>query len=98
MKPKKALVYFKCPDKVKLDDEKITTKAMLEYLINHPERLNNKDLSKGTLAKYRKLLKQNKGLDNRLALIAMNKLDKKAESLRQEINSFLNDNELKEVS
>lgn len=47
---------------------------------------------------YRKLLKQNKGLDNRLALIAMNKLDKKAESLEQEINSFLNDNELKEVS
>ena len=95
---KKALVYFKCPDKVKLDNEKITTVAMLEYLINHPERLNNKDLSKGTLAKYRKLLKQNKGLDNRLALIAMNELDKQAESLRQEINSFLNDNELKEVS
>ena len=95
---KKALTYFKCPDKVNLDNEGTKTAAMLEYLINHPERFNNNYLSKGTLAKYRKLLKQNKGLDNRLALIAMNKLDKKAESLRQEINSFLNDNELKEVS
>lgn len=95
---KKALTYFKCPDKANLDNEGTKTAAMLEYLINHPERFNNNYLSKGTLAKYRKLLKQNKGLDNRLALIAMNKLDKKAESLRQEINSFLNDNELKEVS
>ena len=89
---KKSLTYFKCPDKVKLDNEKISTVAMLEYLINHPERLNNKDLSKGTLAKYRKLLRQNKGLDNSLALIALSELDKKAESLRQEINSFLNAN------
>lgn len=71
---------------------------MLEYLINHPERLNNKDLSKGTLAKYRKLLKQNKGLDNSLALIALNRLDKQNKSLEREINSYLGTNKLKEVS
>lgn len=95
---KKALVYFKCPDKVKSQKGKMAKVAMLEYLINHPDYLNTNYFSKGTLAKYRKLLKQNKGLDNRLALIAMNKLDKKAKSLEQEINSFLNANDLKEVS
>lgn len=95
---KKALVYFKCPDKVKPQKGKMANVAMLEYLINHPDYLNTKYFSKGTLAKYRKLLKQNKGLNNRLALIAMNELDKQAESLAQEINSFLNANELKEVS
>ncbi len=95
---KKALTYFKCPDKVKLNDEKITTVAMLEYLINHPDRLNNKYLSKSTLAKYRKLLNQNTGLNNRWALIALDKLNKQAESLRKEINSYLGTNKLKEVS
>lgn len=95
---KKALTYFKCPDKVKLDNEKITTVAMLEYLINHPDRLNNKYLSKSTLAKYRKLLKQNKGLNNIWALIALDKLNKQAEPLRIEINSYLGTNKLKEDS
>lgn len=95
---KKALVYFKCPDKVKLDKERLSTVAMLEYLINHPDRLNAEYLSKSTLAKYRKLLRQNKGLDNSLALIAMNRLGKQAESLEQEISGYLGTKKLKEVS
>lgn len=95
---KKALSYFKCPDKVKLDNEKITTVAMLEYLINHPDRFNNKYLSRSTLAKYRKLLKQNKGLTNQWASIALDRLNKQAEPLRLEINSYLGTDKLKEVS
>ncbi|WP_224429637.1 replication initiation factor domain-containing protein [Lactobacillus amylovorus] len=97
---KKALNYFKCPDKVKLNSNKtdIRKVAMLEYLINHPDRLNNNYLSKSTLAKYRKLFRQNKGLDNSLALIAINRLDKQTKSLEREINSYLGTNKLKEVS
>ena len=97
---KKALNYFKCPDKVKLNPKKKDMRkvAMLEYLINHPDRLNNNYLSKSTLAKYRKLLRQNKGLDNSLALIAINRLDKQTKSLEREINSYLGTNKLKEVS
>lgn len=97
---KKALNYFKCPDKVKLNpnNKDMRKVAMLEYLINHPDRLNNNYLSKSTLAKYRKLLKQNKGLDNSLALIALNRLDKQNKSLEREINSYLGTNKLKEVS
>ncbi|XKU94795.1 hypothetical protein R0Q57_08280 [Lactobacillus acidophilus] len=94
----KALTYFKCPDIVKLDNEKINTVAMLEYLIKHPDRLNNKYLSKGTLAKYRKMLKQNKGLDNHLALAGLDALSKHETALKEEINSYLGTNELKEVS
>lgn len=95
---KKALTYFKCPDKVKLDIDDTKTVAMLEYFINHPERFNNNSVSKSTLAKYRKMLKQNKGLNNRWAVIALDKLDKQVEPLRIEINSFLGTNKLKEVS
>ena len=95
---KKALTYFKCPDKVPFNKNEVRTIAMQEYLINHPERLNNKDLARGTLAKYRKLIKQNKGVDNRLALIAMKQLNKHAESLKEEINSYYGINKLKEVS
>ena len=95
---KKALTYFKCPDKVPFNKNEVRTIAMQEYLINHPERLNNKDLARGTLAKYRKLIKQNKGVDNRLALIAMKQLNKHAESLQEEINSYYGINKLKEVS
>ena len=95
---KKALTYFKCPDKVPFNKKRASITAMQEYLINHPEHLNNKDLSRGTLAKYKKLLKQNKGLDNSWALIAKDKLSKHAESLQEEINSYYGINKLEEVS
>lgn len=95
---KKALNYFKCPDVSNIKDEKIKTVAMLEYLIKHPDRLNNKYLSRGTLAKYRKMLKHNKGLNNHLALVGLNALSKHEKALKEEINSYLGTNELKEVS
>lgn len=91
---KKALNYFKRPDETKIKSKKITTRAMLEYLLNHPDRFNNKYLSKSTLAKYRKLLRQNEGLDNSLALIAMNILDRQNKSLEKEIEGYLGKHKL----
>lgn len=95
---KKALNYFKCPYVANIKDEKIKTVAMLEYLIKHPDRLNNKYLSRGTLAKYRKMLKHNKGLNNHLALVGLDALSKHEKALKEEINSYFGTNELKEVS
>lgn len=96
---KKALNYFKCPDIAKLnDDNNIKQVAMLEYFIKHPDRFNNNNLSKGTLAKYRKMLKHNKGLNNHLALVGLDALSKHEKALKEEINSYLGTNELKEVS
>ncbi|NRO16936.1 replication initiation factor domain-containing protein [Lactobacillus helveticus] len=82
----KMLDYFKRPNLTTIEETDPKSFYMLTGIIKHPEYFN--DLAKGTKAKYRKLIKNNRGFDVSLSDKARKVLISKADSIQQELDSF----------
>ena len=82
----KMLDCFKRPNLTTIEKTDPKSFYMLTGIIKHPEYF--KDLSKGTQAKYRKMIKDNHGFDVSLSDKARKLLISNADSIQQEIDSF----------
>lgn len=82
---KEMLECFKLPIYKKI--EKVSTRLMLQNLVDHPENLAL--LPERTKVRYRKLIKENQGFDTSYAEQAQLVLEKNAQKIANEVNSFL---------
>lgn len=79
------LSYFKMPDIQNV--ENVQDRAMLYALDTHLVEYN--ELSKATRAKFRKLIKENKGFDDEYSKLCLEVLEKEKDNLESELNEFL---------
>lgn len=81
---KEMLDCFKLPNYEKLSG---TQKLILQNLVEHPK--NIKELTLNTRAKYRKLIRENRGFDTTYSEKAQKVLEEHLDVLSAEVNSFL---------
>lgn len=79
------LSFFKMPNLQKIENAQ--DRAMIYALDNH--LVEYQELSKGTRAKFRKLIKDNCGFDTEYAELCLKVLNKEKENLENELNDFL---------
>lgn len=86
----KMLTFFKRPNLTSIANKEAKTFFTLSGILKHPEYFNQDHISRRTIAKYRKMIKNNQGFDSLLADIAAKTLLEKKSDIEKEINSFFN--------
>lgn len=83
---KEMLECFKLPNYEHLSG---TQKLIMQNIVEHPKNIN--ELAKTAKAKYRKLIRENRGFDNSYSQKAEKVLEEHIEALSTEVDSFLVD-------